>query len=127
MISFAVVVIVRIGSGGFRGGMPKAADVEGKGRVTGEVGGMMGIGSEEEVPAETKAEMVEAEMKAGAVAQTRSSYNGGLQDPGISMEIGSGVQSQGSLIELGVSGSGRTTSSSIGEGVCRSASESIVA
>ena len=30
-------------------------------------------------------------------------------------------------MESGVSGSGRTMSSSIGEGVCRSASESIVA
>ena len=127
MISFAVVVIVRIGSGGFRGGMPKAADVEGKGRETGKVGGMIGVGSEEEVPAETKAEMVEAEMKAGAVAQTRSSYNGGLQDPGMSIEIGSGVRSQGSLIESGVLGSGRTMSSSIREGVCHSSSESMIA
>ena len=71
--------------------MPKAEDVEGKGKETGEVGGMMGVGSEGEVPAETKAEMVVAETKAGAVAQTWSSYNGGLQDPGISMEIGLGV------------------------------------
>ena len=82
MISFAGDVIVHGGGGRFRGGMPKAEDVEGKGRETGEVGGMMGVGSEGEVPVETKA---------GAVAQTRSSYNGGLQDPEISMEIGSGV------------------------------------
>ena len=84
----------------------------------GEVGGAMGVGSEGEVPAETKA---------GAVAQTQSSYIGNLQDPGISMVMGLGVRSRGSLIESGVSGSGRTMSSSIGEGVCRSASESIVA
>ena len=82
LISFAGEVIVCGGGDGFCGGMPKVEDVEGKGRETGEVGGMMGVGSEEMVPAETKA---------GAVAQTQSSYNGGLQDPGISMEIGSGV------------------------------------
>ena len=82
MISFAGVVIIRGGGGGFHGGMPKAKDVEGKGRKTGEVGGTMGVGSEEEVPVKTKA---------GAVAQTQSSYNGGLQDPGISKEIGLGV------------------------------------
>ena len=93
MISFAVVVIVCIGMGGFRGRMPKAADVEGKDEVMGEVGGTMGVGSEEEVPVETKAEVAETEMKAGAVAQTQSSYNGGLQDLGISMEIGLGVRS----------------------------------
>ena len=93
MISFAVVVIVHIGSGGFRGGMPKAANVEGKGKVTGEIDGMVGVGSEGEAPPEIKAKMEEAETRAGAVAQTRSSYNGGLQDPGMLMEIGSGVQS----------------------------------
>ena len=98
--------------------MPKAEDVEGRGKETGEVGGMMGVGSEGEVPAETKA---------GAVAQTWSSYIGNLQDPGISMVMGSGVRSRGSLTESGVSGSGRTMSSSIREGVCRLASESIVA
>ena len=81
LISFAGVII-HGGGGGFHGRMPKAEDVEGKGRETGEVGGTMGVGSEEEVPAETKA---------GAVAQTQLSYNGGLQDPGISIEIGSGV------------------------------------
>ena len=97
--------------------MPKAADVEGKDEVMGEIGGTMGVDSEGEVPVETKAEMVEVETRVGAVAQTRSSYNGGLQDPGMLMEIGSGVRSQGSLIESGVSGSGRM-SSSIGEGVC---------
>ena len=107
--------------------MPKAEDVEGKGREMGEVGGTMRVGSEDEVPAETKAETVVAETKAGAVAQTRSSYNGGLQDPGMLILIGSGVWSRDSLIESGVSGSGRTMSSSIGEGVCRSVSESIVA
>ena len=80
MISFAGDVIVR--GGGFHGGMPKTEDVEGKGKETGEVGGMTGVGSEEAVPVETKA---------GAVAQTWSSYNRGLQDPGISMEIGLGV------------------------------------
>ena len=82
MISFAGDVIVRGGGGGFCEGMPKVEDVEGKGKETGEVGGTMGVGSEEVVPAETKA---------GAVAQTWSLYNGGLQDPGISMEIGLGV------------------------------------
>ena len=82
MISFAGDVIVCGGGDGFRGGMPKAEDVEGKGRETGEVGGTMGVGSKEAVSAETKT---------GAVAQTQSLYNGGLQDPGISMEIGSGV------------------------------------
>ena len=64
--------------------MPKAEEVEGRGRATGEVGGTMGVGSEEDVPAETKA---------GAVAQTRSSYIGNLQDPGMWMLIGSGVWS----------------------------------
>ena len=85
----------------------------------GEVGGTMGVDSEEEVPAETKAETVVAETKAGAVAQTRSLYNGGLQYPGILMEIGSGVWSRGSLIESGVSGLVRGISSSIGEGVVK--------
>ena len=98
--------------------MPKAEEVEDRGKETGEVGRAMGVGSEEEIPAETKA---------GAVAQTQSSYISNLQDPGMSMLIGSGVWSRGSLIEPGVSGSGRTMSSSIGEGVCRLASESIVA
>ena len=98
--------------------MLKAEDVEGRGKETGEVGGTMGVGSEGEVPVETKA---------GAVAQTQSSYIGNLQDPGISMLMGSGVRSRGSLIESGVSGSGRMISSSIGEGVCHSASESMIA
>ena len=79
MISFAGYIIIHGGGGRFHGGMPKAEDVEDKGKETGEVGGMMGVGSKEVVPAETKA---------GAVAQTWLSYNGGLQDPGISMEIG---------------------------------------
>ena len=126
MIFFARDVIVCGGGGEFRGRMPKVEDVDGKGRETGEVGGTMGVGSEGEVPVETKAEMVVVETKARAVAQTQSSYNGGLQDPGISMEIGSGVQSRGSLIESGVSGSGRMMSSSIGEGVCHSVSESMI-
>ena len=47
-------------------------------------------------------------------------------DPGISMLIGSGVRSRGSLIESEVSGSVRRTSSSIREGVCFSVSESIL-
>ena len=98
--------------------MPKAEDVEGKGKETGEVSGTMGVGSEGEVPAETKA---------GAVAQTQSSYIGNLQNPGISMVMDSGVWSRGYLIESGVSDSGRMISSSIGDGVCRSASESMVA
>ena len=120
MISFAGDVIVcggggGGGGGGFQGGMPKMEDIEGG--VMGEVGRTMGVGSEEDVPAETKA---------GAIAQTRSSYIGNLQDPGMSMLIGSGVWSRGSLIESGVLGSERTMSSSIGEGVCHSASESIV-
>ena len=118
LISFAGDIIVRGGGGGFREGMPKAEDVEDRGRETGEVGGTMGVGSEEEVPAETKA---------GAVAQTRSSYIGSLQDPGMSMLMGSGVWSRGSLIESGVLDSGRRMSSSIREGVCCSASESMVA
>ena len=42
--------------------MPKAEDVKDRGRETCEVGGAMGVGSEEEVPADTKA---------GAVAQIR--------------------------------------------------------
>ena len=107
--------------------MPKAEDVEGRGREMGEVGGMMEVGSEGEVPVETKAEMVVVETKAGAVVQTQSSCNGGLQDPGISMEIGSGVWSRGSLTESGVLGLVRGISSSIEEGVCCSASESMVA
>ena len=59
-------------------------EVKGRGRVTGEVGGVMGVGSEEEVSAETKA---------GAVVQTWLSYIGNLQDPGMSMLIGSGIWS----------------------------------
>ena len=62
--------------------MPKAENVEG--RVTGDVSGAMGVGSEEGVPAETKA---------GAVAQIQSSYIRSLQDPGISMLMGSEVWS----------------------------------
>ena len=107
--------------------MPKAEDVEDRGRKTGKVGGTMGVCSEGEVPVETKAEMVVAETKAGVVAQTQLLYNGGLQDPGMLILMGSGVWSRGSLIESGVSGSGRMMSSSIGEGVCCSVSESIVA
>ena len=117
MISFAGAVIICSNSGGFRGGMPKAEDVEGRGKETGEVGGMMGVGSEGKVPVETKA---------GAVVQTRSSYIDNLQDPGISMVMDSGVRSWGFLIESGVSGSGRMMSSSIGEGVCHSVSESMI-
>ena len=64
MISFAGANIVRDdGGGGFWGGISNAKEVEGKGKATEEVGGTMGVSSEGEVPAETKA---------GAVAQTRS-------------------------------------------------------
>ena len=59
--------IVCGGGGGFRGGMSKAEDVEG--REIGDVGGAMGVGLEGEVPAETKAGAVVAE----AVAQIQSS------------------------------------------------------
>ena len=125
MISLARADIVCEGGGGFHGGMPKARDVDGK--VIGDVSGTTEVGSEGEVPAETKAEVVVAETKAGVVAQIQSSYIRSLNDPGISMEIGSGVWSRGSLIESGVLGSVEGMSSTIGEGVCRLASESIVA
>ena len=64
--------------------MPKTEDVEGK--VTGEVGGAMEVDSEGEVPA-----YIPEETKVGAVAQTQLSYKGSLQDPGMSMLMGSGV------------------------------------
>ena len=102
--------------GGFQGEMPKTEDV--KGRVTGDVGGAMEVGSEGEVPAETKA---------GANAQIQLLYIRSLQDPEILMLMGSGVWSQGSLMESGVLDSGRRISSSIRDGVCHSASESMVA
>ena len=62
--------------------MPKAEDVEGK--VIGDVGRARKVGSEGEVPAETKA---------GAVAQIWSLYIDSLQDPGMSMLMGSGIRS----------------------------------
>ena len=52
LISFAGDIIICGGGGGFQGGMPKVVDVEGRGREIGEVGGAMGVGSEEEVPAD---------------------------------------------------------------------------
>ena len=117
-ISLAGVVIVcDDGGGGFQGGIPNVEEVEGKGMVMGDAG-TMGVSSEGEVPVETKA---------GAAVQTRLSYIGSLQDPGISMLMGSGVWSRGSLMESGVSDSGRRMSSSIGDGVCHSVSESMVA
>ena len=72
------------GGEGFQKGMPKAEDV--KGKVTGEVGGAMGVDSEGEVSA-----YIPEETKVGAVAQTWLSYKRSLQDPGISMLMGSGV------------------------------------
>ena len=116
LISFTGEDIVCDSGGGFRGGILNAEEVEGKDMVMGDIGGMIGVGSEKEVPAETKA---------GVVAQIWSSYIGSLQNPGMSMLIGLGVWSRGSLIESGVSGSGRRISSSIGDGVCLSASESM--
>ena len=92
--------------------MPKAEDVEGKGKAMGDDGGATGVGSEGEGPA-----YVPEETKVGAVAQTRSSYKGSLQDPG--------VWSCGSLMESGVLGSLRRTSS-IGDRVCLSVSESMI-
>ena len=104
--------------------MPKA-EVEGK--VIGDVGRARGVGSKGEVSAETNAEAVLAETKAGAVVQIWSLYIDNLQDPGMSMLMGSGVWSRGPLMESGVSGSRRRTSSSIVKGVCCSVSESMVA
>ena len=47
---------------------------------------------------------------------------------GMLMKMGSGVWSQGSLMESGILGSAMEASeSSIGEGICYSASESILA